>query len=93
MGSIARVKVCYTDISGWLKKLDNTPVFAAVLNGEDITSANKIKEGVLLVGNESKGLRQELIDAANVKITIPRKGKAESLNAAVATGIILSHLI
>lgn len=93
MGSIARVKVCYTDIAGWLQSIESIPVYAAVLNGQDIASVNKTREGILLVGNESKGLRQELINAANVKITIPRKGKAESLNAAVATGIILSHLI
>jgi TrmH family RNA methyltransferase len=45
-----------------------------------------------MIGNESKGLRKEWIDLATKQVTIPKKGKAESLNAAVATGIILSYL-
>jgi TrmH family RNA methyltransferase len=52
----------------------------------------KISEGIIVVGNESKGVSTELVKLANEQITIPGKGKAESLNAAVATGIILSHL-
>ena len=39
-----------------------------------------------------KELRKNLLKMATQKITIPRFGRAESLNAAVATGIILSHL-
>jgi TrmH family RNA methyltransferase len=53
----------------------------------------KPEEGILLIGNESKGLSREIQGLVNVKVTIPQKGKAESLNAAVATGIILSHLV
>ena len=49
--------------------------------------------GILLIGNESKGVRAEFIQQATHQITIPRIGEAESLNAAVATGIILSHLV
>ncbi len=52
----------------------------------------KIKEGVIIIGNESKGVSPRLLEMANVKLTIKRKGKAESLNAAVAAGIMLSHL-
>jgi TrmH family RNA methyltransferase len=53
----------------------------------------KVNTGILIVGNESKGIRKELLEKAGQKITIPRRGEAESLNAAVATGIILSHLL
>ncbi|HEY2721564.1 MAG TPA: TrmH family RNA methyltransferase [Chitinophagaceae bacterium] len=45
-----------------------------------------------MIGNESIGIHEELLKYANRKITIPKKGKAESLNAAVATGIVLSYL-
>jgi RNA methyltransferase, TrmH family len=53
----------------------------------------KINEGIIVIGNESKGVNEEILKLANVQITIPGKGKAESLNAGVATGIILSHLV
>ena len=51
-----------------------------------------MQEGIILIGNESKGISEELMKMANELITIPKIGFAESLNAAVATGIILSHL-
>ncbi len=93
MGSIARVKVYYTHLNEWLAAEKDTRIYATVLDGQDITGMEKLKEGIILVGNESKGISPELLKLANVKITIPKKGKAESLNAAVATGIILSHLV
>lgn len=92
MGSIARVKVLYTDPGNWLSLQTETRIYAAVLEGQDITQMNKPAEGIIIIGNESQGIRPELLRYANEKITIPRKGKAESLNAAVATGIILSHI-
>jgi len=45
-----------------------------------------------LIGNESKGIRPELLSYPLTPVTITKKGGAESLNAAVAAGIILSHL-
>ncbi|HEX5653620.1 MAG TPA: RNA methyltransferase [Chitinophagaceae bacterium] len=93
MGSIARVKMIHTDLRAWLSSEDNIKIYAAVLEGTDIRKMEKLAEGVILVGNESKGIREDLLKFANVRITIPRVGRAESLNAAVATGIILSHLV
>jgi len=93
MGSIARVKVFYTDLEKWLTKQKDTRIYAAVLEGQDIASVKKIREGIILVGNESKGLNEAVLKLANVKLTIAKKGKAESLNAAVAAGVILSHII
>jgi len=93
MGSISRVRVEYTDILSWLTENNDVHIYAAVLNGRDITKMEKISEGIIVIGNESKGVNIEMLRLANVQITIPGKGKAESLNAAVATGIILSHLI
>jgi len=93
MGSIARVKVFYTDLSDWLSKQKGISIYAAMLNGDDVTSMQKIKEGIIVIGNESKGISDDVLKLVSKKITIPQKGKAESLNAAVATGIILSHLL
>jgi TrmH family RNA methyltransferase len=93
MGSISRVRVEYTDILSWLIENKDVRIYAAVLDGRDITKMEKINEGIIVIGNESKGISGEILKLANVQITIPGKGEAESLNAAVATGIILSHLV
>ena len=93
MGSISRVRVGYTDILSLLKENKEVRIYAAVLNGKDITKMEKINEGIIVIGNESKGINEEILKLANVQITIPGKGKAESLNAGVAAGIILSHLV
>jgi RNA methyltransferase, TrmH family len=93
MGSICRVLVTYADLKMTLIDLAGLPVFGAVLDGKNLMELDKIKEGLILIGNESKGIRNELIEQIQYQITIPRQGKAESLNAAVATGIILSHLL
>jgi TrmH family RNA methyltransferase len=92
MGSISRVQVIYTDVLDLLEKNKNLPLYAAVLGGKDIHAYQKIKEGIVIIGNESKGIRSSLLALPVNKMTIPRKGGAESLNAAVAAGIILSHL-
>ena len=91
MGSIARVKIVYINLEEWLADQD-VRIYATTLEGQDITAMKKIQEGIIVVGNESKGISAEILKFADTKITIPQKGKAESLNAAVATGIILSHI-
>jgi TrmH family RNA methyltransferase len=92
MGSIFRVHLYYTDVLSWIKQQGTIPVFATLLQGEDVTTLSTQREGIILIGNESKGIPPELIEAATQKISIPGKGEAESLNASVATGIILSYL-
>jgi TrmH family RNA methyltransferase len=92
MGSITRVRVEYMDLSSSLKNNNGIRIYATTLNGRDISKMEKITEGMIAIGNESKGISDEILELSNVQITIHRKGKAESLNVAVATGIILSHL-
>ena len=93
MGSIARVSVMYADLLQWLEEHKAIRIYATTLEGKDISKMSRLQEGLILVGNESKGIDAKLLALANERITIPKFGKAESLNAAVATGIILSHLI
>jgi RNA methyltransferase, TrmH family len=93
MGSIARVKVFYTDLEQWLREQKGISIYATTLEGKAISSVEKIKEGIIVFGNESKGISLAIMNIATDKITIPKKGKAESLNAGVAAGIILSHLV
>ena len=73
-------------------KKKNIPVFAAVLNKEPLSLQQPLQEGILLIGNESKGLSPGIRAYATKAITIPRKGKAESLNAGVATAVILAAM-
>jgi RNA methyltransferase, TrmH family len=94
MGSIARVKVYYEDLQPLLSENKNqVKIYAAALNGTDIKNVTPFTEGAIIIGNESKGISENLLALADEKITISKKGKAESLNAAIATGIILSHLL
>lgn len=93
MGSIARVNVFYEDLTSIIKDNHGVPVYATTLGGRSIFDLQKITEGMLIIGNESKGISPDLLQLAVEHITIPRKGNAESLNAAVATGIVLSHMV
>jgi RNA methyltransferase, TrmH family len=92
MGSIARVKIIYTDLAAWLKQQKVT-IFAATLEGKDIRKMKRLTEGIIIIGNESKGIHPDLMQLAGETITIPKPGHAESLNAAIAAAIILSHIV
>ncbi|MEP6512728.1 MAG: RNA methyltransferase [Parafilimonas sp.] len=91
-GSFIRTNIFYTDLKKILQQAA-MPVYGALLEGKNVFEVGKINEGLLVIGNESKGISKNLLPFVQHAITIPRKGKAESLNAAVATGIILSHLV
>jgi TrmH family RNA methyltransferase len=93
MGSIARVQVAYGSLEQWLEQEPGLPTYAAVLEGTDLRKLPPVKEGIIIIGNESKGISDAILARCSNRITIPRHGQAESLNAAVATGIILSHII
>ena len=93
MGSIARVKVLYTDLGKWLAAKQDVRIYATMLEGQDITTMKKLHEGIIIFGNESNGISTEVLKLANVQLTIPKKGKAESLNAAVAVGVVLGWVV
>lgn len=93
MGSFARIPVYETDLQSLFEAPKDVPVYAATLHGKDITTFPPIKEGVILIGNESRGLSEAIVKASSHEITIPRIGHAESLNAAIATGIICGRLL
>jgi TrmH family RNA methyltransferase len=92
MASIARANIFYDKELEWLRKQE-MPKYAAALDGDSVYAVSKKNKGILIIGNESKGIRSAIMEMIDQKITIPKFGKAESLNAAVATGIILSHLV
>ena len=92
MGSIFRVSVRYENLEEYFNT-DSRPIYGALLEGENMHAITSPKEGILLMGNEGNGISSELIAAISHPIHIPGKGGAESLNVAVATGILLGHLI
>ena len=92
MASLQRINMVYRDLAEWLQEFKEVPTFAATLHGEPLQAVSKLEEGILIIGNESKGISPELMQLARRKITIPRFGDAESLNAAVAAGIILYEI-
>lgn len=89
MGSIGRVNVFYANLRTIIEDHSNVPVYATLLAGDDIKSIEKPATAMILVGNESRGIDEDLLQLPHRKITITRKGKAESLNAAIATAIVL----
>ena len=91
MGSLARVKVHYTSLTEFLPKV-KLPVLGALLDGENIYNTDFGREGLIVMGNEGNGLRPEIQNLVNKAITIPRIGKAESLNVAIATALFCSEI-
>lgn len=93
MGSIARVKVGYTDLIDYLGKTE-LPVYGAFMEGESIHTVKLPEKGILVMGNESNGISPEVKDLISQKISIPQYGEptAESLNVASATAILLNGL-
>lgn len=91
MGSFTRVNIFYTDLKEYLEKNKNVKVLGALLDGSDAHTFSYPDSGILLMGNESNGIHPDLMHYITDKITIPRYGKAESLNVSMATGILLDN--
>jgi TrmH family RNA methyltransferase len=91
MGSLARVNVHYTDLSLFLPQV-GLPVFGAMLNGENIYTTQFGCEGLIVMGNEGNGMRPEIEALISKAVTIPRAGKAESLNVGIATALFCAEI-
>jgi len=97
MGSLFRVKVFYTDLKEYLEQLPKDQlIYGTLLEGKNIYKANLTKHGIIIIGNESRGISSELIPFVTNKLTIPSysiksMNKAESLNASIATAIVCAE--
>jgi len=94
MGAITRVQFVYTNLQEWLSKLpQNTNIYGALLDGENIYKTKLESNGVIVIGNEGNGISKEIQNLVSHKIKIPAYGDSlmESLNAAVATAIICNE--
>jgi len=89
-GSFMRVDMFYTNLTETLPKI-GLPIFGAFMTGENVHNFNFPKSGILVMGNESNGISKAIEEIITQKITIPSFGKAESLNVAIATAIIIDN--
>lgn len=91
MGSFARVNVHYLDLEKFIME-QNIPVYGAFLSGENIHKVSFKEKGILLFGNESKGISDSIKKTITNRVTIKGYGKAKSLNVAIATAIFCDNL-
>ena len=102
MGSIARVNITYTNLVDYLKNQPvGTPIYGTLLDGENIYTEELTRYGIIVMGNEGKGISQPVRQLINRRLLIPAyqsngeimqghqesRDKAESLNVAIATAI------
>lgn len=92
MGSIARIHVFYQDLAQFIGQHNQVPVYAAVLDAQSLYQYSFNENGFLLMGSESHGISTNLLNENVQKISIPRYGRAESLNVAMATAVIMGEV-
>ena len=94
MGSIFRIQIMETDLREFLSNI-NAPIYGALMEGENIfTKKIEKKNGVIIIGSESHGIRKDVLPLVTSPIHIPRgKGsQTESLNASIAAAIIIAEV-
>lgn len=96
MGSIFHLPIIEnTDLVAFLRKSKNEgfTIYSTESNeGTNVHEIHWANKSIIVIGNESHGISAEVSHLSDFKTTIPRFGKAESLNAAIACGIILSQI-
>lgn len=88
MGSIMRVDIIEKELPEFLQ-MQTLPVIGAILGGEELSSFTFPKDALVVIGSEANGIAKAVYPFLTQKLTIPKFGEAESLNAAIATGIFL----
>ncbi|GIV31121.1 MAG: RNA methyltransferase [Saprospiraceae bacterium] len=92
MGSFLRVRVLHMALDSLHALAPRVPIFGAVLDGQDVATVNLPRPAILAMGNESRGLTDQSLRHLHERIRIAAADDhgAESLNVAVATGILLA---
>lgn len=95
MGALFNVQVCYTDLKSLLEKCRQTsgfPVLGTFMQGTSVHEAGMLSRGIILFGNESRGISADLISFINSRITIPagnnNPAHVESLNVASSVAVV-----
>lgn len=94
MGSIFRVNIHYCNLTEFFVSMNNKPqTYAATLDGRNLKNVKNKKDNFLIIGSESHGISEDLMKFVDEKVKIENiSGTGESLNAAIATSIILYQL-
>ena len=91
MGSFARVRTHTADLALALAAT-SAPVLGCDLAGDDVHALPPLRDAVVVIGSEGRGLSPAVAACVTRRVTIPRLGGAESLNAAVAAAIVCDNL-
>jgi TrmH family RNA methyltransferase len=96
MGGIARVQVHYVDLPEMLKGLEvGIPVYGTFLDGENMYQKTMENRGLIVMGNEGKGVSKEVEAFVSERLYIPNypagRETSESLNVAIATAIVCAE--
>jgi len=94
-GSFTRVKLYYTDLTQYFEKVKDVtqPVIGAFLGGDSLYEFEfPANGGIIVMGNESNGIGEQVERWVTHKIMIPRFGEAESLNVGIATAVMLDNM-
>jgi RNA methyltransferase, TrmH family len=94
MGACLRIFVEEAILADVKQRYPQVPLIGAVMDGDNLFTAPLPVSGLLVIGNEGRGIRQDTLPLLDHRVTIPRGagGQAESLNAAVAAGILSAML-
>jgi TrmH family RNA methyltransferase len=91
MGSFSRVKVFTAPLAESLAGIA-VPVLGCDLDGRDVHTLTKLDAAIVVIGSEGRGLSDAVKQCVTERVTIPRFGRAESLNAGVAAAIVCDNL-
>lgn len=95
MGALGRVSVHYQSLESFFSSINSIPIYATTLDGDNIYSSSLSSNGIILMGNEGKGVSQELLSYCTKKLFVPSfpvsQPTSESLNVAVATAVVCAE--
>ncbi len=95
MGALARVKVHYKNVNEWPDFFGGLPVYGTFLDGDNFYQTELTQSGIIVMGNEGKGIRSSLEELISHRLFIPNypagNPTSESLNVAIATAVVCAE--
>ena len=95
MGALGRVNIYYVDLPEMIKQLHDVPIYATLINGQNMYDEVLDNHGLIIMGNEGNGISPEIEKLVDHRLYIPNypigKETSESLNVAMATGIVCAE--
>lgn len=95
MGAIGRVSVHYCNLPHLLCRMEGVPIYGTFLDGTDVYTERLTQNGLIVMGNEGRGISSEVESCVNKRLYIPPypvgRATSESLNVAIATAIVCAE--